>query len=662
MRIACITMAALIVFTLSEFNCMSQNIEKKDTSLTHRVFELGEITVTAVQEKAIITTKENDEFNRLDVAHSLDLLPSLVLSNIGGRNETTVYLRGFDVRQTPVYIDGIPVYVPYDGYIDMGFFSTFDLSEIDVSKGYTSMLYGPNTLGGSINLITMKPKNKLELTAIAGAMSGEGFKGIINAGTNLGKFYFQGSLSKIRIENFPLSHNFDTVRSQQSGTRDNSYRNDTKVNLKIGLTPKKSDEYSLNYIYQHGSKGTPVYTGSDPTIRLRYWQWPYWDKESLYFISRTMIKRWGYLKTRLYFDKFKNQLNSYDDATYSTQTRPYAFQSFYNDITRGATLETGTELISHNDLKLAVLFKNDLHRENNMNEPVRHFQDNTYSLALEDNLELNKKLSINGGLSYNIRQSVKAEDYNSSTREISDFPGNRNDALNAQLGLYYSISGNHRLSVSMARKTRFATMKDRYSFKMGTAIPNVDLKAEKAANYELSYTGNIREKLTLKPAVFYSRLNDVIQLVNNVLPGIAQMQNTGMAEFLGGEITATYEILKNFGASINYTYIHRHNLTNPDIKFTDVPDHKIFATVLYKLLERIDLSVSGEYDSFRYSTSYGNKAPGFTIFNARIAGTIWKYLNAECGINNIFDKNYYLSEGYPEEGRNFYCSLIFKLN
>jgi iron complex outermembrane receptor protein len=653
---------AMTLFVLTFFNGMSQNKEKQDTSMTGRVFRLGEITVTAMQDKAVIKAEENEQFNRMDIAHSLNIMPSLALSNFGARNESTIYLRGFDLRQIPVYIDGIPVYVPYDGYIDMGFFSTFDLSEIDVSKGFSSMLYGPNTLGGSINLITMKPKNKLELTAIAGIMSGEGFKGVINAGSNLGKFYFLGSFSKIQSKYFPLSHHFDTVRTENGGARDNSFRNDIKANIKVGFTPNAHDEYSINYIYQHGSKGTPVYTGSDPTIRLRYWQWPYWDKESIYFISRTMISKKSYVKTRIYYDRFKNQLNSYDDATYTTRTRPYAFQSFYNDETRGASIETGTESIPLNNLKFAILFKNDQHREHNLNEPVRHFQDNTYSFSLEDNFEINKELSLITGLSYNLRQSVKAEDYNSSAGTITDFPSNHNDALNAQIGVYYSLSANHRLSGSIARKTRFATMKDRYSYKMGTAIPNIDLKAEKATNYEIAYAGTLLEKITVRPAIFYNRINDAIQMVDNVLPGISQMQNTGTADFFGGEFTETCNVTKKLTTSINYTYIVRRNLTNPDIKFTDVPEHKIFASVLYKPVDRIEVSLSGEYDSKRYSTSYGNIAPGFAVFNTRIAGRVWKYLFIELGMNNIFDRNYYLSEGYPEEGRNYYGSLIFKFN
>ena len=42
----------------------------------------------------------------------------------------------------------------YDGEMDLGRFTTFDLSRIDISKGASSVLYGANTMGGAVNLIS----------------------------------------------------------------------------------------------------------------------------------------------------------------------------------------------------------------------------------------------------------------------------------------------------------------------------------------------------------------------------------------------------------------------------------------------------------------------------------------------------------------------------
>ena len=647
------------------FNTVIKAQTVNDTaSYKSKTFELGEIVVEATknQGKEIVTSDEIQKSEKTNVACALDLLPSLVLCNVGARNESTVYLRGFDLRSVPVFADGIPIYVPYDGYLDLARFTTNNLSKIEVSKGFSSILYGPNTIGGAINLISSKPVNRIEILAKAGILSGKGYNTSLNFGSNLGKFYFQGDFSRLKREYFPLSAGFDTIKLQTTHKRDNSYSDDERASLKIGFTPNNTDEYSLNYIYQHGEKGNPVYLGDDPQIKVRYWQWPYWDKESIYFISKTVIKKNSYIKTRIFYDKFKNQVNSYDDDTYTTQNAKYAFQSFYNDYTIGANFEAGTVLIPKNNLKIAGHFKEDVHRENNLNEPVRHFSDNTFSFGIEDEYSPLTFLKLVPGISYNIRNSLTAQNYDSNTGAITDFPKNDNTAFNAQIAAIYRLSKTLNISFTAAHKTRFATMKDRYSYKMGTAIPNPGLNPETAMNYELAATTSFLNILTLKPEIFYSRLNNTIQLVDNVQPGLSQMQNTGTSEFIGADFSVAYRISEKITLDASYTYIERHNLSNPDIRFTDVPDHKVLGIGDYRPIKNLDFVLSCEYNSERYSTSYGTTSPGFIVFSSQLSFTFLKNFKIEMGINNILDKNYSLVEGYPEEGRNYYISLIFNLN
>lgn len=126
-------------------------------------FLLGEVLVTGSAElnHALVTDSIDLEtlrlHNRETVGRAVSMSPGVTLSKVGSRNEQMVFVRGFDLRQVPVFIDGIPVYVPFDGYVDLGRFITFDLSRIDVSKAFSSLMYGPNTLGGAINLISRRP-------------------------------------------------------------------------------------------------------------------------------------------------------------------------------------------------------------------------------------------------------------------------------------------------------------------------------------------------------------------------------------------------------------------------------------------------------------------------------------------------------------------------
>lgn len=651
------------VFTLVLTTQISQAQSDSTRSLGSRTFQLGEVTISGTgksfDSSSVLPFQKIEKFNRNDVASALNLLPSVTQANVGPRNESVVYVRGFDLRQVPVFIDGVPVYVPYDGYVDMGRFTTFDLAQINVFKGFASILYGANTMGGAINLVSRRPVEKLEINGKLGVFSGDGYRWNVNVGSRLGKFYYQVGASQLKQDTYPLSKDFKKRRYQTTDNRENAYRDDLKFSAKVGFTPNATDEYVIGYVNQHGEKGTPPYVGDDAKITTRFWKWPAWNKQSLYFISNTAVGEKNKFRTRLYYDTFVNKLFSYDDTTYTKQTKGYAFQSFYDDYALGGNAEFESRAFENNVWKVNVQFKRDVHREHDLNEPVQGYADNTLSIGLEDTYRIGSRLAIVPGISFNMRNATQAQELIAATGELADFAASKNNAVNAQLGVFWEIFKDHSLKGSIARKTRFATIKDRYSYRMGQAIPNPGLGAEVAVNYDLSYTGRVGEKLNLQASVFRSDINDIIQQVDNVEPNKFQLQNAGRALFYGAEAGFDYVLIKQLTLGGNYSYIRRKNKSNPTILFTNVPDHKIFTYAELTLFKRMGMLASLEHNSARNSTSYGTKAGAYTLVNAKASVKLFKYVSAEAGVNNLFDKNYTLLEGFPEAGRNYFVNLVF---
>lgn len=636
-----------------------------------RVYELGTVRIEAPSVKAdssgILTIEEVEKMNRLTVSESVNTLSGVVQSSLGPRNESLVFVRGFDLRQVPLFIDGIPVYVPFDGYADLNRFTVFDLSQIQVSKGGSSVLYGANTMGGAINLVSQKPQSKLDINGSAGWLSG-GKRANLNLGTRQKVFYAQVGFSHYQRDFFPLSQAFQSSATENGERRDNAYHRDNKLSIKVGLTPNGSSEYSLAYVLQRGEKGSPVYTGSDTLnpqfSRPRYWQWPYWNKESLYFISKTGFGAAGYLKVRLFYDEFDNKLQSFDDDTYSSQTRPYTFTSIYDDYTLGGSLEWGIDTLQNHFIKLAAHYKKDVHREYEPELPEITLSDYTASFGLEDVVDLNDRLTLILGLNWNSRGSIRADQLINGN--LGSFPENESQAMNGQINLNYKLlSGKGSLFALAARKTRFATLKDRYSFRLGLALPNPELLPEHAWNFELGAKYFLSPGLSIRPAIFYSAIDDVIQLVNNVAydpetdAWLDQQQNTGKARYYGIELPLSYRPAKDFTTGVNYSFIKRENLSSPDIYFTDVPEHQVFAYLSWENSEGWTLNGSLEYNSDRYSTTYGTNSDQFALFNLKAGRSITKTLNLEVGINNLFDANYAFVEGYPEPGRNYFFTLVF---
>jgi len=634
------------------------------------VFTLGEIEVKDRSEVSKNVTIEKiyeedmRDFNRNNVAQAVNMLPGVTLTK-NSRNEQMVYVRGFDMRRVPIFLDGIPIYVPYDGYPDLGRFTTFDMSQITLSKGFTSVLYGPNTEGGAINMISKRPEKAFEGNISTGYATGDTFTSYINLGTNQKKWYLQGGGSYVSSDYFRLSDNFRETATENGGNRENSYYRDRKFNFKFGLTPAEGHEYAVSYINQHGVKGNPPYAGMDTTVPVRYWQWPYWDKESVYFTSKTPIGQDSYFKVRLFYDQYQNSLYSYDNDTYSTMKKNSSWQSDFKDSTNGGSIEAGTTLIPRNNIKAAFHYKEDYHKEHNQPNPYQNFKDEIMSVGLEDTLQIVDRFYTIFGASYDTLRTVKAEDYNTTTKKFSDFETDNTSSFNPQIGFFYDLAGTARLHASVAKKTRLPTMKDKYSYKQGTALPNPGLKPEESINYELGYQDTYFKKIALKTAVFYSDISDMVLQVKVPNPSkpattLNQNQNIGDVRRYGVELDVSASVITNLNGGFNYTYIYSDNRTDAT-RITDIPKHKFAAYAKYTPLSGLNLIADIEYNSQRYSSTDGVEvARAFAITNFKAAYQFLKGLTIEGGVSNIFDRDYALAEGYPEAGRSFYSNLVYK--
>lgn len=640
------------------------------------VFALGEVRVVATpNEQGSLGATQLDidqirDNNRETVSSALEMAPGVNASRFGARNEQTVYVRGFDSRQVPLFVDGIPVYVPYDGYVDLARFTTYDLSRIEVARGFSSMVYGPNTLGGAINLISRRPLKAFE-GEIGGGFTfdstGENnsYRAYTHVGTNQGMWYAQFSASYTDQDYFRIPDGYTPTVGEDGGKRNNSYSSDRKYNLKLGLTPNATDEYALNYINQHGTKGNPPYAGSVTGISPRYWQWPYWDKESIYLLTNTSIGEHR-IKFRAYHDTFRNSLFAFDNASYTTMKAKSSFESWYDDYTEGFSVEGDFRLAASNQLKAAYHLKEDVHREHNKGEPIRHFRDQTQSINLEDSHQFSERLALVSGLGYDQRKTLTAEDYNSTTKAISNFRKGDNDAFNAQLGLLYKTSSSGRLQASIAQKSRFPTIKERYSYKLGTGIPNADLKTEEAVHYEIGYSERLGSLLG-EVRVFHSDIDNLIQSV--VIAPTActkapctQSQNVSKASADGIELSANGSLLRNLELSAAYTYLDRRNRSGDGLFLTDTPHHNLFAALTWRPTGALSVGTSVNAMSRRYSSSDGKQvAPGFAIANLKAGYRFAGGLLLEAGIANVFDKRYYIAEGYPEAGRTFFTNFNFPL-
>ena len=148
----------------NEISILLETVEELLGQDSLRPFELGVTEITVTSELSplspVADSIENakiDNSHATDTVEALQYLPGVTLDYKPSRNQTGIMIRGFDTRQIGLYLDNIPIYVPYDGYADIGRFLTSNVAEIQVAKGYSSPLLGPNGLGGAVNIVTRQP-------------------------------------------------------------------------------------------------------------------------------------------------------------------------------------------------------------------------------------------------------------------------------------------------------------------------------------------------------------------------------------------------------------------------------------------------------------------------------------------------------------------------
>ncbi|MDD2701008.1 MAG: TonB-dependent receptor [Sideroxydans sp.] len=626
-------------------------------------FELGTITVTAPraevgemgehQVASVLTRKEMKKHNRDNVGDALNLLSGITLTNSGMRNEKMIYVRGFDARQAPLFIDGIPVYVPYDGYVDLNRFTTADLGAIQVSKGFSSVAYGPNTLGGAINLVSRKPRSSFEGDVAAGFASGNERQAQANFGSNQQTWYMQTGISYLQSDNYPLSKSFTPTATEDGGARENSYRKDSKLSLKLGLTPGNGDEYALSYYKQDGEKGQPPSTGAF----ARYWRWPFWNKKSLYFVSRTGLGTDEVLKTRIYWDKFDNGLDIYADATYPAITNPAANSSTYDDTSRGASFELSTYRLAEQELKLVAQYKEDEHiARDGVSTVTESFKDTLLSAAVEDDIFLTEQAHLSLGLSHHTLRPETVYKVGSPFT-LPD----AKSATSGQIGLFYDVSPEARIYATLAQKTRLPTLKDRYSARFSTYIENTGLRPESSLNYEVGYQGAIWRDTRAEAAIYLSNISDKIQTAYQ--PGsttcstssLCQMQNIGEVRASGIELGLNSALSSMLEVGSNYTLTVMSNISDPATRITSVPRHKAIAHATYKIGEAFETTTFIEYNSSRWASNTVELS-GYTTLNLKAVYHFTRAFSAEAGINNATDRNYSLADGYPNAGRTLFAN------
>lgn len=178
--------------------------------------------------------------------------------------------------------------------------------------------------------------------------------------------------------------------------------------------------------------------------------------------------------------------------------------------------------------------------------------------------------------------------------------------------------------------------------------------------------------------IFHNRIRDYIQQVPNAVfvPGAGggfsnQNQNVGEATIKGLELGIVASVMSTLEVGGNYSWIDA-DITPPPgtvtlYPYLATPKNKGFLYAKWNPTDKWNIVPSYEVADSRWSSQL-NGIPGpryvktgsYDLLNLKVDYRVVRDWVVSFAANNLLDKNYELSAGYPSHGRNFLLSSRYQ--
>ena len=595
------------------------------------VYHLGEI-ITVRSQKDLPISSASDVISPsmkargiVNVTGALSSTPGVIVT-AGSKGESRVQVRGFQSQQTLVLYDGRPIALPYYGDIDLTTIPLSNVSKISVVKGPAPTLYGANSMGGVVNIVSQRVVGNPILEARISGAENAGYDALLNYGAAADRLDWWLSAGRSSSDGSDLSEDYQPNSLEDGGLRYNSDYRHANVDGKLNYTFENGTLVSFSAGAYDAVRGLP--TGTD---RAQYQRYPFWRRWYTDLGADGQFGQQVYWKAKLYYDDCENRLKRYRD---SAMTEPnLVFDSYHDSYDLGGVFNTTINLNQRMQNATNVSLRRDfIKRQEDVGEPW--VENKTTTASISDQLE------------YRIAQGLRAEAGAGVSLMTSDPKATSTDALDLYGGMTYSPRGWLDLHLSASRVTRFPTLNQLYS----TTSGNEDLDPERAVKAEIGYRTRITDRLAFDQAYFRSDVKGLIDRKdrNSLYENLEEVDLSGL------ETGLSYDGRRG-GVNFSYMYLHAYEF-NYDGEVTTKerrshsPRHKIDYEVYLKTDFGLGLSHTGQSIVDRVDP---DKAEMRDYYLAHVKATyrVMTFLEIFVNVRNLFDVNYEEERYYPMPGR-----------
>jgi iron complex outermembrane recepter protein len=648
--------------------------QQRDTLRTDTmVFRIPEIRVTA---RRPVTTVGGASAIEVTV-DSLTLPPAPTVEEVlrelpgmhvrtNSRGEAEISVRGSESRQVAVLVDGIPITLGWDARTDVSVLPAAAAQEVNLVRGLSSILYGPNVLGG---VVEMSVARGFTFPSASSAQVSAGFDGTGGYGTTAsaslpketagGQLLFRAGAGFRDSPGAPLASGVVEPVPTEDELRLNTDTRSLDGFLAFRYVRDAGGWLTFSATSFQGERGI---AGELGVKSPRLWRYPH--------IARTIavasagtgdrvtpVGR-GDMELSVGLDRGRTEITSYTDRTYGTT----------NGTENGDSRTTTVRLLadhtlgSRGDLKAAATWA-DIRQDMDVSGVESAYRQRLSSYGLESVWRIVERPE---GPLKAVRVSFGGALDHGDTPETGGLPSmDPMDDWGARLGLTALLGeGKTLLHAGVSRRGRFPALREVYSEALNRFEPNPELHPERLVAYEAGVTTRLGDG-EIQLVGFHHDMSDAIRRIT--LPNKKrkrvnsdELTSTG-AEVLFSQMVRSVEL----GGDFTLQSVELVDPANPVSREPEnLPDASGSAYVRLPLLAGIAATGEARYTGSQFcqhpDTGADVELEGGTLLGASVGrswsvgrsrGGVFSRLEANAAVDNLADKALYDQCGLPRPGR-----------
>ncbi len=563
------------------------------------------------------------------IQDALQNLPG-ISSTTGSKDESNIRLRGFRKNEVKIMVDGRPLNNGYFGNVDLSKLAAVDIEEIQIVKGPASPMFGTNSMGGIVNIITKTPGTKswLNLETVVRRNNSQDY--MVSSSHSFNDFNYKLAAAWQRTDGFALSKSFEPTDFETGGIRDNSSGDKLNLNGNLNWLPDGVNQLGFSFNLS-SMKDKDIPSSIYERKRRRYDNWLRYNAG---LSAEWMLGETTQFTALLARDTAQDrylEFGSQDILSLDSEMKTDCY-SLAGKLKLRLNQDRSCNFGYRGELLFSKRKDDDFYQEWTDNRSQVHSAFVQYASPLFNHI----KTQVGIGL------AISA---NSDTSKLNILP-------EPVLGLEYEGSDGSISKLSLGLSSAQPTLRQLFSASKG----NPGLKPQSAFKSELGHVRPILgRKLSFTTTAFFNRTKNLIDLNQG------RYDNIYKVDSYGAEAELVFTASKRYQASLSYAWMDY--LQQSDYRLSETAPQTIELSHTLALPQKARLSLSTLYMDSRLSQDdSGNYhiLPSYWKHDASIS-LPYRSLNLELGIDNILDENYQGEYGFPEPGRNFYLGLKLSL-